>query len=60
MMELMTQQWDNIMLMPYQFFIDTLKWKIDLEDEKRKKMEEQARLRDKKYTRKPGIPNIRK
>ena len=28
------------MMMPYKFFLDTLKWKIDLEDEKRKRLEE--------------------
>lgn len=33
-MELMHSSWDSIMLMPYKFFIDTLKWKIDLENEK--------------------------
>jgi hypothetical protein len=43
LMELMKLPWIDIMLMPYQFFIDTLKWKIDLEDEKRKKLEERSK-----------------
>jgi hypothetical protein len=34
-MELLKQPWDSIMYMPYKFFLDTLKWKIDLENEKR-------------------------
>ena len=29
--------------MPYQFFMDDLKWKIDLEEEKKKKIEVQQR-----------------
>jgi len=39
-MELMKESWSSIMMMPYKFFLDTLKWKIDLEDEKRKRLEE--------------------
>jgi hypothetical protein len=38
-MEMRNAQWVDIMMMPYQFFIDDLKWKIDLEDTKRKQME---------------------
>jgi len=41
-MELMHQPWDAIMLMPYKFFVDTLKWKIDLEDEKRNQLTEKT------------------
>jgi len=33
-MELMHQEWSSIMFMPYRFFMDTLKWKIDLENAK--------------------------
>jgi len=43
MMELMKQDYTDIMIMPYKFFIDTIKWKFDLEEEKRKKMEESTR-----------------
>ena len=42
LMELMHQDWGSIMFMPYKFFIDTLRWKIDLEDEKRKQMTEKT------------------
>jgi len=42
LMELMKQSWDSIMFMPYKFFIDTLKWKIDLEDEKRNQLTEKT------------------
>lgn len=42
LMELMHQPWDAIMLMPYKFFVDTLKWKIDLEDEKRNQLTEKT------------------
>lgn len=31
------------MHMPYRFFIDTLQWKIDLEEEKRKQLEEKTK-----------------
>ena len=41
-MELMKQPWDSIMFMPYKFFLDTLKWKMELEDEKRNIMEGKA------------------
>lgn len=34
LMELMHQDWSSIMFMPYRFFMDTLKWKIDLEEAK--------------------------
>ena len=40
MMEMMKQPYLNILAMPYKFFIDTLDWKIKLEDEKKKYMEE--------------------
>jgi len=42
MMELTGQPWESIMMMPYNFFISSLKWKIKLEDEKRKKLEEKS------------------
>jgi len=42
MMEMMNVAWDTIMYMPYKFFMDTLKWKIDLEEEKKNKMEEKT------------------
>ena len=41
-MEMMDVSWDTIMYMPYKFFIDTLKWKIDLEEEKLRRMEEKT------------------
>lgn len=38
------------MMMPYKFFLEDLKWKIDLEDEKRKQMEKAQRMTaDKSY-----------
>lgn len=39
-METMNQDFITIMNMPYRFFNETIKWKIDLEEEKRKRMEE--------------------
>ncbi len=39
-MELMKAQWSEVQNMPYMFFVETLEWKIKLEDEKRKKMDE--------------------
>jgi hypothetical protein len=43
MMEMMKQDWLSIQLMPYKFFIETLKWKVNLEEEKKKKLEEENR-----------------
>jgi len=40
MMETMKQPWFSIMLMPYKDFIDITKWKVDLEEEKKKKLDE--------------------
>jgi hypothetical protein len=48
LMELMKLDYLSIMFMPYSFFIGTIKWKIDLEDERRKKMEENSKKRGKK------------
>lgn len=42
LMELMHQDWGTIMFMPYRFFVDTLKWKIELEEEKRNKLTEKT------------------
>lgn len=39
-MELLKQPWMSIQLMPYKEFLDSIKWKMDLEEEKRKKMDE--------------------
>ena len=35
----------SIMILPYLFFIETIKWQIDLEEERRKKMEENNKSR---------------
>ena len=43
LMESMKQSWSSIQTMPYKFFLDTLKWKADLEDKKQKKLEEQSK-----------------
>jgi len=40
MMELMRESWIDIMMMPYNFFLQTLKWKVELEQEKQKKLKE--------------------
>jgi len=42
-MESMRQSWASIQTMPYKFFLDTLKWKADLEEKKQKRLEEQSR-----------------
>jgi hypothetical protein len=40
LMELMKLGWSDIMCMPYPAFIHALKWKTELEKERRKKMDE--------------------
>ena len=47
LMELMKLDYLSIMVMPYQFFEETIKWKISLEEERRKKMEETNKRRKK-------------
>ena len=41
-MELSQQSYTDVVSMPYHRFLEYLKWKSDLEDEKTKKFEEQA------------------
>lgn len=41
MMEVMKQDWYSIMLMPYEFFLETLKWKANLEETKNKRIQEE-------------------
>jgi len=45
----MNVSWLDIQLMPYSFFTELLRWKVDLEDKKRKKMEEQSRIQAERY-----------
>ena len=40
LMELMHQDWISIQAMPYSIFLETIKWKIQFEEEKKKKIEE--------------------
>jgi len=47
MMEMMKQQYLDVLSMPYDFFIKTLKWKADLEEERRKKIEETTKTKHK-------------
>lgn len=35
----MREPWWSIQLMPYDYFLETLKWKVNLEEEKRKQLE---------------------
>ena len=42
-MELMKEPWWSIQQMPYRFFIDTLKWKVDLEEKRQKNLEKQSK-----------------
>lgn len=43
LMESMRQSWSSIQEMPYKFFLNTLKWKADLEEKKQKRLEDQSR-----------------
>lgn len=43
LMELTGQEWLSIQLMPFYFFQNFLKWKIGIERDKKKKMEEKNR-----------------
>ena len=42
LMEMMKQPYESIMKMPYNVFIDALIWKNELEENRRKKMEESS------------------
>ena len=47
----MGESWISIQLMPYSYFQNTIKWKMDLEDQKRKMMEERNREQESEYKR---------
>lgn len=47
--ELMGEPWFSIQLMPYDFFSATLKWKMDLEEQKKKAIEERNREQEAEY-----------
>ena len=49
--ELMGEFWATIQLMPYKYFLDTIKWKMDLEEKKRKTIEERNREQELEYKR---------
>lgn len=49
--ELMGETWMSIQLMPYIYFQGTVKWKMDLEEQKRKAMEERNREQEAEYKR---------
>ena len=40
-MELRSTTWAEVMSMPYEFFIDDLKWKSKLESDKSKRIEDE-------------------
>jgi hypothetical protein len=42
-MELIHSSWFDIQMMPYKVYMDHLIWKIDMEKEKAKKIEERAK-----------------
>lgn len=43
LMNLMNMGWVDVQMMPYPKFLDLIKWKIELENTKQKKMEERNR-----------------
>jgi len=49
--ELTHESWLAIQLMPYEYFVGSYKWKIDLDEKKNKKAEERARLEDERIRR---------
>ena len=60
---MMGQSWIDIMVMPYSSFQRLLSWKGELEEEKRKKMEEKiSQLKSKQKTNSPAdiIKQVRK
>ena len=45
----------SIQLMPYLFFNQTIKWKMDLEEQKKKAIEERNREQESEYRRRANI-----
>jgi hypothetical protein len=52
-MELMGVGYNDILIMPYSTLISALKWKVEIENEKKKKIEENNRERSKKHRNRP-------
>ena len=48
----MHEIWFSIQLMPYKYFLETIKWKMDLEEQKKKAIEERNREQEADYKRK--------
>jgi len=48
LMETMKQDWITIQAMPYKFFLETIKWKVDLEEKKAKHMAEEHEKMERK------------
>lgn len=53
LMELMGVGYNDILIMPYSTLISALKWKVEIENEKKKKIEENNRERSKKHRNRP-------
>lgn len=53
--ELMGEPWFSVQLMPYQYFVETIKWKVDLEEQKKKMMDERNRDMEADYRNKMNI-----
>jgi hypothetical protein len=51
----MHEPWFSIQLMPYKYFESTLKWKMDLEEQKKKLVEERNREMEAEYRKRANI-----
>lgn len=50
-MEMMKEPWISIQSMPFKFFKDTLVWKVELEKERNKRIEEHRKEMEKEKRR---------
>lgn len=53
--ELMSETWASIQLMPYAYFIDTLRWKDELEEKKRKAIQERNKEQEAEHRRRANL-----
>ena len=53
--ELMGETWLSMMVMPYKFFIQTIEWKRDLEDKKKKMIEERNKEQESQQRKNANI-----
>lgn len=49
LIELTNENWFSVQFMPYYYFVETIKWKVDLEEQRKKLIDERNREQEALY-----------